>query len=223
MDLSKCQLDYLPNTDIYYYQHWDMFHTNTDTALLGEFADIRKKDIVLDIGTNNGALLLYAMRKQPRQLIGVDINEKACELADYNLNHYHHAQAEIYACDILQFVHTPISCIVCNPPYFKVSDVKQLNHNEQISTARHEAKLTLESLMKKISELLVDKGRLYMIQRSDRLIDVIAACRNHHMEIKKLKLVYDEAKSDAQSILIEAMKNGKPGCRILPIHMTKRL
>ena len=63
MDLSQCHLDYLPNTDIYYYQHPDMFHTNTDTALLGEFADIRKKDVVLDIGTNNGALLLYAMRK----------------------------------------------------------------------------------------------------------------------------------------------------------------
>lgn len=222
MDLSQCHLDYLPNTDIYYYQHPDMFHTNTDTALLGQFADIRKKDIVLDIGTNNGALLLYAMRKNPQHLIGVDINEEACELADYNLNHYHHAQAEIIACDILAFSHRPVSCIICNPPYFKVSDERQLNRNEYLSNARHEAKLTLAALLKKASELLVDKGRLYMIQRSDRLIDIALGCRENHMEVKKIQLVYDEAKSDAQSVLIEAMKSGRAGCRILPIHTTKR-
>lgn len=222
MDLSKCQLDYLPNSDIYYYQHKDMFHTNTDTALLGQFAEIRKKDTVLDIGTNNGALLLYAMRKKPRHLIGVDINEAACQLADYNLNHYHHAQAEIIACDILEFLHTPVSCIVCNPPYFKVNAIEQLNHKEQIATARHEAKLTLDALVKKASELLVDKGRLYMIHRSDRFIDLALCCRMHHLEIKKIQLVYDEAKTDAQSVLIEAMKSGKAGCRILPIHITKR-
>lgn len=222
MDLSQCHLDYLPNTDIYYYQHPNMFHTNTDTALLGQFADIRKKDIVLDIGTNNGALLLYAMRKKPQRLIGVDINEEACELADYNLNHYHHAKAEIIACDILQFQYRPVSCIICNPPYFKVSDEKQLNQNEYLSNARHEAKLTLADLLKKASELLVDKGRLYMIQRSDRLIDIALGCRKNHMEVKKIQLVYDEAKSDAQSVLIEAMKSGRAGCRILPIHTTTR-
>jgi len=222
MDLSKCHLDYLPGSDIYYYQHPDMFHTNTDTALLGQFADIRKRDTVLDIGTNNGALLLYAMQKKPKHLIGVDINEEACQLAGYNLNHYHHAQAEIFACDILQFTHQPVSCIVCNPPYFKVSDEKQLNHREPIANARHEAKLTLDALLKKASELLVDKGRLYLIHRSDRLIDLAISCRMNHMEIKKIQLVYDEAKSDAQSVLIEAMKSGKSGCRILPIHMTRR-
>jgi len=46
------------------------------------------------------------------------------------------------------------SCIVCNPPYFKVSDEKQLNHREPIANARHEAKLTLDALLKKASELL---------------------------------------------------------------------
>ena len=61
-----------------------------------------------------------------------------------------------------------------------------------------------------------------MIQRSDRLIDIALGCRENHMEVKKIQLVYDEAKSDAQSVLIEAMKSGRAGCRILPIHTTKR-
>lgn len=222
MDLSQCHLDYLPNTDIYYYQHPDMFHTNTDTALLGEFADIRKKDVVLDIGTNNGALLLYAMRKKPQQLIGVDINEEACELADYNLNHYHHAQAKIIACDILAFSHRPVSCIVCNPPYFKVSNEKQVNQREHMARARHEKQLLLEALIAKISSLLQDKGRLYMVHRADRLIDLCVLCRKHQMEVKKIQLVYDEAKQEARSVLLEVMKQGQPHCRILKPMIIRR-
>ena len=54
--------DYLHGTDIYLHQRKDMFRINTDTALLAQFMDIRKDEIVLDIGTNNGALLLAAAK-----------------------------------------------------------------------------------------------------------------------------------------------------------------
>ena len=53
--------DYLPkHKDIVMYQDDTMFRINTDTMVLGEFLEVYKKDTVLDIGTNNGALLLYA-------------------------------------------------------------------------------------------------------------------------------------------------------------------
>ena len=52
MDISNYTYDFLPGTDIYYYQHPQMFHVNTDTALLGNFMTIRKKDVVMDIGCN---------------------------------------------------------------------------------------------------------------------------------------------------------------------------
>ena len=79
------RLDYLPNhEEIKIYQDDEMFCINTDTMVLGEFLDIKKKDIVLDIGTNTGALLLYASKFKPKKLIGIDINEKALELAKEN-------------------------------------------------------------------------------------------------------------------------------------------
>lgn len=222
MDLNNYTYDYLPNTDIYYYQHPDMFHVNTDTALLGQFMNVRKKDVVMDIGTNNGALLLYAMQYKPKQLIGVEINEEACKLARYNLDHHKQFSATILQEDILTLRHEPVSCIFCNPPYFKVSDPKQINDNEHLSRARHETSLNLEVLLPKISSLLQDRGRLYMVHRADRLMDLAILCRNHHMEIKKIQLVYDDAKEDARSVLIEAMKHGKAHCRILkPIILTR--
>lgn len=222
MELKDCTLDYLPNTDIYYYQHPDMFHVNTDTALLGSFMKIRKKDVVMDIGTNNGALLLYAMQAHPKALIGVEINQEASELARYNLDYHHQYDAEILHEDILTLKHEPVSCIVCNPPYFKVEDPKKLNENEHLARARHEIHLTLDVLLPKISSLLQDKGRLYMVHRADRLVDLTILCRQYHLEIKQIQLVYDEAKEEARSVLIEAMKNGKPHCRILqPIIITR--
>ena len=74
--------DYLPGTDIYLYQRRDMFRMNTDTALLGHFMRVKENDTVLDIGCNNGALLLYASQYTKGKLIGVDIQKEACELAE---------------------------------------------------------------------------------------------------------------------------------------------
>ena len=83
------RLDYLPNhEEIKIYQDDEMFCINTDTMVLGEFLDIKKKDIVLDIGTNTGALLLYASKFKPKKLIGIDINEKALELAKENTKYH---------------------------------------------------------------------------------------------------------------------------------------
>ena len=215
MDISNYTYDFLPGTDIYYYQHPQMFHVNTDTALLGNFMTIRKKDVVMDIGCNNGALLLYAMRYEPKQLIGVEINEDACALARYNLDHHQQFDAQIIHANILDLTHPPVSCIVCNPPYFQVANEKNLNDNAYLSSARHEMHLDLQSLLHKISSLLHDKGRLYMIHRADRIIDLALLCREAHMEIKKLQFVYDADKDDAKSVLIEAMKQGRPHCQIL--------
>ena len=213
--------DYLPGTDIYLYQHKEMFRCNTDTALLGHFMKIRKSDTVLDIGTNNGALLLYAMQATPKHMIGVDINEEACALARYNLA-YHKQTADILHGDILTMQLPSVSCIVCNPPYFKVSSQKQVNQNENVSNARHEMHLDLQALLQKCKCLLHDRGRLYMVHRADRFIDLACMMRSADLEIKQVQFVYDEDKEDARSVLIEAMKRGKPQCRILPPKWIKR-
>ena len=77
--------DYLPGTKMPIWQDPDMFRINTDTQLLGMFLRIRKGSRVLDIGTNNGALLLYAARLEPAELTGIDPQEKAVLLARRNL------------------------------------------------------------------------------------------------------------------------------------------
>ena len=62
--------DYINGTDIYLYQHKKMFRINTDTALLAQFMKVKKGERVLDIGTNNGALLLAAIVLGPTRSAG---------------------------------------------------------------------------------------------------------------------------------------------------------
>ena len=81
--MEDLTLDYLPKHDnIKIYQSKNMFRINTDTTLLGEFIVIRNNDRILDIGTNNGALLIYAsLQGRKCELNGIDINKEALEIA----------------------------------------------------------------------------------------------------------------------------------------------
>ena len=46
---------------------------------------VRKGESVLDLGCNNGALLLYASRFSPSSLTGVDLLPQALDLAAENM------------------------------------------------------------------------------------------------------------------------------------------
>lgn len=207
--------DYLPGTDIYLSQRRDMFRMNTDTALLGNFMRIEAGDRVLDIGTNNGALLLYANRFHPGHLTGVDIQEEACALARENLAFHHVEHADVLHGDILKMKLDYVDVVICNPPYFKVSDPKQMNDNKALSYARHEVHLKLSDLCVKVAELLQENGRFYMVHRADRIIDIVDELRKNQLEIKKIQFVYDENVEDARGVLIEAIKAGNVYCTVL--------
>ena len=217
----KRTYDYLPDTQIYLYQRKDMFRMNTDTALLGHFMKVKQGESVLDIGTNNGALLLYASRLTKGKLIGVDVLKEACELAKENLR-LNGVDAQIIHSDIKDVEVEKVDVIVCNPPYFQVTSPQQLNEAHFKQVARHEVYLTLDTLLSKVEELLRDYGRFYMVHRSDRICDIVSGCRAHQLEIKTMQFIKDEQNPIAHGVLIEAVKLGNAHCDVLPMHIVKR-
>ena len=219
---SRLSFDYLPGTDIYLYQHRDMFRMNTDTALLGHFMRVKENETVLDIGCNNGALLLYASRFTKGKLIGVDIQEEACKLAEMNLNYHNLKNFEICCMDAALFECEPCDVVVCNPPYFKVTSVNQLNDTEAKRIARHETTLNFDTLAAKVSQCLKENGRFYLVHRCDRITDLLCTLRKYDLELKLMQLVRDENNDQAHGILIEAVKNGKSGCTVLKEHIVRR-
>ena len=199
--------DYIANTDTFVYQREDMFRINTDTSLLALFMQVKENEKVLDVGTNNGALLLHAAKNKPSLLYGIDIQEEACAMARYNVDMFEISNAQIECIDFKEFKGRNFDVIVCNPPYFKLANAHQ-KQDEKLAIARHEKYLELEILVQQVSKCLQNKGRFYLVHRADRLVDIMALCQKYEMRIKRLQIVYDGKDNEAKSILIEAIYKG---------------
>lgn len=214
MKSTNKTLDYLPGTDIYLYQRKDMFRMNTDTALLGNFMKVKKGESVIDMGCNNGALLLYASRYEPAKMIGIDVFEEACELACENMVENGLSNVEIIVSDIKDVVISKADVVVCNPPYFNTNNAQNRNESRYLEVARHEKYMTLQQCCQSAARFLKDKGRFYMVHRASRITEILMTLAQYHLEAKTLRFVYDENKEEAISVLIEAVKNGKPHVKV---------
>ncbi len=206
------RLDYLPkHKDIKIYQDDEMFCINTDTMVLGEFIEIKKTDTVLDIGTNTGALMLYANIYQPKKIVGIDINNKAIELAKKNmeLNNIHNY--ELICIDGNNFKYNEeFDVIIFNPPYFKKPQ-KDLAINKYLALAKYEDNFTLESMINTVNRNLRNGGTFYYLFQTSRLNEVIKVLNNKKLIVKKLKFVYDINKDNSTLVLIKAVKGANEG------------
>lgn len=203
-------LDYLPeHPELKLYQDDEMLRINTDTQVLGEFLNIYRNDTVLDMGTNQGALLLYASLFHPKELIGLEINERGCDLARKNME-LNNIDAKIIHGNIITYKEEPVDVIICNPPYFKTEENNK-GKNEFKSIAKHESSLTLSVLVESIERNLKDNGTLYFLFLSSRLDEVLMELRKKHLIPKVIKFVYDEKKKYSNVFLIKAVKNDKIG------------
>ena len=181
-------LDYLPRTNIQLYQDDEMIRINTDTEVLGEFIEVYRNDIVLDMGTNQGALLLYASKFKPKKLIGLEINKRGCDLATKNMELNNIPNYEIINGDIITYTSTPVDVIICNPPYFK-TDEHNKGNNKFLAIAKHEGDLTLDKLIASIKRNLKDNGTLFFLYMTPRLDEVLAELNKNNLIPKVLKFV----------------------------------
>ena len=216
-------VDFLPNhEDIKIIQDDEMFRINTDTACLGEFLEIYKEDTVLDIGTNNGALLMYASLFNPKKLIGIDINDKALELAKLNLDSLGLTNYELIKADANNYIGEEVDVIICNPPYFKTRK-EDLSKNPYLALAKHEDNLRLDNLIKTIYKNLKLNGTLFMLFQTTRLDEVILELNKNKLNVKLLQFVYDEAKDYSNVVLIKAVKCSQAGLNVIkPIVINRK-
>ena len=54
------------------------------------------------------------------------------------------------------------------------------------------------------------------VHRSGRFMDMITLMRKYRLEPKRIQFVYPKKGKEANTLLIEAIKDGKPDLKILP-------
>ena len=206
-------------------QSKESFSFSLDSVLLPNFVTInlRAKQI-LDIGCGNAPIPLILSERSSAKITGVEIQKKSYEYAKKSilLNHKEQ-QINIVNDDIKhyakQFDHEFYDIITCNPPYFNHKSTSIVNQFEQKTIARHEKTLNLEDIMKISRKLLKNNGILALVYRPERFIDIVTLMRKNNIEPKKVLFIFPKKGRDANILLIEGTKNGKPGLKILdPIY-----
>lgn len=203
-------------------QDTDMFNFSLDSVLLPNFVTIRSKiDKVLDIGCGNAPIPLILSTKTKANIIGVEIQKEVFDLAQKSIaiNHLEQ-QIQIMNVDINQYYHElesdSFDVITCNPPFFKVDEQSKLNDSQYKMIARHELKLNLNQIFKIARKILKNNGNIAIVHRPERLMEILTMMKENNIEPKRIQFVYPKPSMDANILLIEGTKNGKPGLKILP-------
>lgn len=196
--------DHLKYTDIELLQDEKMFKYNSDTTALGMSLEEMKNRTVLDMGTNNGSLLLYAHQKGAKKLIGCDIFQEALDLAKLNLEK-HTDNFELHLSRAQDLEIDPVDVVICNPPYFKM--MRDVKEDEYYKRAMFEESLPLEDMFTCFRRFCKDNGVVYTLYPADRFPEFFAMAVKHKMKIMTLRFVHDKKKKYALRFIVK-MKIG---------------
>jgi tRNA1Val (adenine37-N6)-methyltransferase len=136
-------------------QSKNVFRVGTDGVLLGALTNITNASKVLEVGTGTGLIsLMLAQRNPNAEFLGIDINEDAVNLTQFNFENSPFASR---LKNILQDFKTfkteeKFDLIVSNPPYFEASG------SEKDKIARQTVELNFSQLISKSSILLSENG-----------------------------------------------------------------
>ena len=189
-----------------------VFPLGGDALALGEFATVRPRWRVCDLGTGSGALLLMlARRAEGLSLTGVERDPLSARTARDNLA-ANGLPGELVLGDWRE---APLPAgvfdlVVSNPPYFPPGSGRGND------PARMELHGGLEELCAAAGRLLKNGGRFALCHRPERLCDVLCTLRARGLEPKRLKLVAHSPAHSPALLLVEAVKGGRPGLTVEP-------
>ncbi|MGM8213068.1 tRNA1(Val) (adenine(37)-N6)-methyltransferase [Virgibacillus sp. W0430] len=217
------RIDYLvANEKMKIIQSPSVFSFSLDAILLAHFAYIPiKKGNILDLCAGNGAIPLLLTQRTNAHITGVEIQERLVNMAkrSIKLNALTEQISFIHG-DLKQMHpilgHSSFDAVTCNPPYFRSPATTEHNRNEYLTIARHEVMCSLEDVVRACKLHVKPGGKVSIVHRPGRLVDIITLFRKYHLEPKRLRFVYAKEGREANTLLIEAVRDGKADLKLLP-------
>lgn len=210
--------------DLYNYgykivQKSDYFKFSLDSMLLANFVNINMADSkLLDFCTGNCPIPII-LSNSIKNIVAFEVQKEIYELGDESLTLNNINNVKLINDDIKNignyYEEGYFDIITCNPPYFKVINSSRINDNNVKAIARHEILIKLEDIVSLAYKFLRDKGKLYIVYRPDRLMELLKLFDKYKFGVKKLQCCYNNSDSLSSMILIEAMKNGHDDLKIL--------
>lgn len=209
------RLDDLHRNGFQIIQNKEKFCFGMDAVLLSGFAKVKEGEKVLDIGTGTGIIPILLAAKTPGQhFTGLEIQPESADMARRSvaLNHLEEkisiVEGDVRKAD-QQFSAASFDVITSNPPYMTGSH-GLVNPDMPKAIARHEICCTLEDLVSQTEKLLRPGGRFFMVHRPFRLAEIMTVLTAHHLEPKRMRLVYPFVDKEPNMVLLECIRGGKP-------------
>lgn len=201
-------------------QSREVFSFSIDAVLLAEFAAVPKRGRVLDLCTGNGVIPLLLSEKTNGTIDAVEIQPRLADMAKRSvaLNGLED-RIRIIEGDLRHYVkkagYGVYDAVTVNPPYMPVTG-GDVNGSEYYAIARHELYCTLEDVVEACARLVKPGGKVTMIHRPSRFLDIMDSLRRWKLEPKRVRFVHHHAKAEATMVLIEALRDGRPDLKLLP-------
>jgi tRNA1(Val) A37 N6-methylase TrmN6 len=215
------RLDDLLSHGLKIIQSEEVFSFSLDAVLLARFASVPPKGRVLDLCTGNGVVPLLLSTRTSAAIEGVEIQPRLAHMArrSVELNRLT-GRIAIREGDLRAYMTKPqpqelFDFVTVNPPYLPVGS-GETKGNEHQAMARHEIGCRLEDVVAACARSVRPGGRVAMVHRPARLIEIIETMRRHRLEPKRIRFVHPRASAESNMVLVEAVRHGKPEVRLLP-------
>lgn len=197
-------------------------HTfGTDAVLLSHFANPKRSDNAVDLGTGCGIIpLLWFRDKAVASATGLEISPEAVALANASKikngspEALNFLEGDIKA-PFVSLKKGEYTLVTCNPPY-KANGAGIISESAADKRARHETACELKDVISAAAGLLKFGGRFAICQRPERLSEIISLMTEYKLEPKKLRLVCKSEGCEPWLVLVEGRLGGGKGMRIMP-------
>jgi tRNA1Val (adenine37-N6)-methyltransferase len=198
------------------------YRFNLDSLILAHFvSSLKSRSVNLDLGCGNGIIaLVLANRYAQTRWHGLEVQDGLEALAQKNVVLNSLERRVVIdkgdAGDIKKIYKThTFDNIVFNPPYRKLSSGR-INPLTEKAIARHEISGSLGHFLLAAKYALRPKGRVFAIYPATRLVELASLFRKNKIEPKRMKLVFSDALSNAEFVLVEGRSDSREELKMEP-------
>ncbi len=185
-------------------QHCAM-KVGTDGVLLGAWANVARKNHILDIGTGTGLIaLMLAQRNEEAQIKAIDIDKQCILQAHLNVHSSPFANRINVEKESFQEyavkTNARYDLIVSNPPYFQNALKSPCQSRNQ---ARHNDTLSFFEIISQGTSILNEDGRIVLILPHEFKQQLLDYASKAHLFATRMTNVFPLPHKPAKRLLVE--------------------
>ena len=184
-----------------------------DAVLLSGYARVKRGECVLDLGTGTGIIpILLEAKTDGSHFTGLELQAESADMARRSVAYNGlEERIDIVTGDIRDasniFGASSFDVITSNPPYM-ITQHGMKSENTAKMLARHEIACTLEDVVAQSARLLRPGGRMYLVHRPFRLVEICSLMHSYGIEPKRMRLVYPFLDKEPNMVLMEGLRGG---------------